>query len=87
MADRIVRLMRSAQLSGTVVLTGGLSKDVGLVGALEQLAAKDKRVDVELVTHPDAPYAGAIGAALWAALRHRRLRRQDREESPIAASA
>jgi benzoyl-CoA reductase subunit D len=73
MADRLVRLLRSAQIGGTVLLTGGLSADVGLRAVLDGLLADDRKVDVELATHPDAVYAGAIGAALWGAVRHRRL--------------
>lgn len=76
MADRLVRLLRSARISGRVVLTGGLSKDIGLVDAIERMVADDKRVDVELETHPDAVLAGAIGASLWAAHRHRMLQRR-----------
>jgi benzoyl-CoA reductase subunit D len=73
MADRLVRLLRSAQIGGTVLLTGGLSADVGLRAVLDGLLAEDRKVDVELTTHPDAVHAGAIGAALWGAVRHRRL--------------
>ena len=29
---------------------------------------------IEAVSHPDSIYAGAIGAALWGAFRHNRLR-------------
>jgi benzoyl-CoA reductase subunit D len=31
-------------------------------------------VKVEAVSHPDSIYAGAIGAALWGAFRHAKLR-------------
>jgi benzoyl-CoA reductase subunit D len=30
-------------------------------------------VPVEVASHPDSIYAGAIGAALWGAYRHARL--------------
>jgi benzoyl-CoA reductase subunit D len=80
MADRLAKLLRSAKIGGTVVLTGGLSADVGLCRALEQAIASDKRAaGVRLVTHPDAIYAGAIGAALWGAARHRKLLRRGAE--------
>jgi benzoyl-CoA reductase subunit D len=73
MADRLVRLLRSAGIGGRVGLTGGLSADVGLTAAIQELVEKDTRVKVTLETHPDAAFAGAIGAALWAEVRHRRL--------------
>jgi benzoyl-CoA reductase subunit D len=73
MADRLVKLLRGARIEGTVVLTGGLAADVGLRAALDQQLAADRRSTVKLTTHPDAVYAGAIGAALWGAVRCRRL--------------
>jgi benzoyl-CoA reductase subunit D len=76
MADRLVKLLRSAKIEGTVGLTGGLAADVGLVAALRQQLATDKRVPVKLVTHPDAIHAGAIGAALWGAVRYRALEKR-----------
>ncbi len=81
MADRLVRLLRSAQITGTVVLTGGLAQDLGLRKAVTDMLAKDKRVSVELRVHDDAIHAGAIGAALWGAVRHRRLERRRTEEA------
>ncbi len=82
MADRLAKLLRSARIEGAVVLTGGLAADVGLRGALAQQLATDKRIRVELLSHPDAIFAGAIGAALWGAVRHKKLaeRRATTEE-------
>jgi len=87
MADRLVRLLRSANVMGTVVLTGGLAADAGLRAALVDMVAADKRVACELVTHADAIYAGAIGAALWAAVRHRRLLARGTSPAATAAAA
>jgi benzoyl-CoA reductase subunit D len=39
---------------------------------LQESARKDG-LDVEIRTHPNAIYAGALGAALWGAYRHRML--------------
>jgi benzoyl-CoA reductase subunit D len=86
MADRLVRLLRSARIDGPLVLTGGLASDIGLRAALAQLVEADKRVNVTLQTHPDAVYAGAIGAAQWAAVRHRRLAKRATTEG-VAATA
>jgi benzoyl-CoA reductase subunit D len=82
MADRLVKLLRSAKIDGAVALTGGLAADVGLTSALAQQLGADRRLPVKLVSHPDAIHAGAIGAALWGAVRYRMLerRRQGRAE-------
>jgi benzoyl-CoA reductase subunit D len=75
MAGRYVRLLKAAGASGTVAITGGLSRDPGLVGALNRAAAEQK-LDLEIVAHPDAIMAGAYGAALWGAFRHEALLRK-----------
>jgi benzoyl-CoA reductase subunit D len=78
MAGRFARLLVAARAQGAVALTGGLALNVGLVAALRDEIAKQlpgASVDV----HPDAPFAGAIGAALWGAFRlHRLAERQAR---------
>ena len=76
MADRLAKLLRSAGIDGSVLLTGGLAADVGLRAALAEQIAGDTRRAIRLETHPDAAFAGAIGAALWGAVRHRKLERR-----------
>ncbi len=73
MASRIVKLLKVTGLkSGKVLVTGGLALDTGLLAAIREEMAGEK-VDVDAVSHPDSIYAGAIGAALWGAFRHRKL--------------
>ena len=72
MASRYVRLLKSAKAEGQVAITGGLSRDPGLVGALNR-AATDQKLDLEIIPHPDGVMAGAFGAALWGAWRHEYL--------------
>ncbi len=72
MAGRYVRLLKAANAEGGVAMTGGLSRDVGLVAALNDAAA-DQGLDLKIVAHPDASMAGAFGAALWGAFRHETL--------------
>ena len=57
---------------GTALLTGGLALDTGLLAAIQEEMVNEK-VNVEVVSHPDSIYAGAIGAALWGAFRHDKL--------------
>jgi len=73
MAGRLAALVRRlAVADGCVLVTGGLSLDVGMLHALEE-ALTEARVTLPVRTHPDAVFAGAIGAALWGAFRYERL--------------
>jgi benzoyl-CoA reductase subunit D len=74
MANRLTRLLKSIGLSdGTVLVTGGLALDDGLIGAIAEEAARMKGMKAQVRSHPDSIYAGAIGAALWGAFRHQKL--------------
>ena len=75
MAGRLAKLLKVTGITkGTVLLTGGLALDVGLLAALQEELVNEKITGIEAVSHPDSIYAGAIGAALWGAFRHNRLR-------------
>lgn len=75
MASRLVKLLKVTGIkSGTVLLTGGLALDVGLLGALREELVNEKVTGITAVNHPDSIYAGAIGAALWGAFRHDKLK-------------
>jgi len=77
MAARLSKLLKSIGASkGVVMMTGGLALDRGLVDALREDVAKMKDMKVEIRSHPDAMYAGAIGAALWGAYRFEKLAAQ-----------
>lgn len=75
MAGRYVKLLRSIGVDTRVAVTGGLAADVGLTQALEEKLAEDG-IELEVETHEHSVYAGAIGAALWGAFRHRVLERR-----------
>ncbi len=72
MAGRLLKLLRGAKVEGVVHLTGGLAADTGLVAALKEVAAEQES-PIELLTHPDSVFAGALGAAIWGAWRHEKL--------------
>ena len=74
MAGRYTKLLRAIDVHGHVAITGGLSADTGLAQALQE-KAREEGLDVEIRTHSNAIYAGALGAALWGAYRHRMLAR------------
>jgi benzoyl-CoA reductase subunit D len=73
MSRRLVNLMRMTRAQGKVLVTGGLARNSGFIAAMQELADKDKRLQVKIQTHELSISAGAIGAALWAGFRHVRL--------------
>jgi benzoyl-CoA reductase subunit D len=74
MASRLVKLLKVTGITqGTVLMTGGLALDVGLLAALQEELVAEKITGLTAVSHPDSIYAGAIGAALWGAFRHEKL--------------
>ena len=75
MAGRLAKLLKVTGITkGTVLLTGGLALDTGLLAALQEELVNEKITGIEAVSHPDSISAGAIGAALWGAFRHGKLR-------------
>jgi benzoyl-CoA reductase subunit D len=81
MASRIVKLLKVTGIKdGVALITGGLALDSGLLAAIQEELAKEK-VKVEAVSHPDSIFAGAIGAALWGAFRHEKLKALDERKA------
>lgn len=75
MASRLVKLLKVTGITrGTVLLTGGLALDAGLLKALQEELVNEKVTGLAAINHPDSIYAGAIGAALWGAFRHDKLK-------------
>jgi benzoyl-CoA reductase subunit D len=75
MAGRFTKLLRSIHAENPVALTGGLAADSGLVQALEE-TAREEGSEMTVLTHAHSIFAGALGAALWGAYRHRVLARR-----------
>jgi len=72
-ANRIIKLLSSLKAESPIVITGGMSLNTGMIQAIEeQLAETGKKYIIK--THPDAIYAGALGAALWGGFRHIKLK-------------
>lgn len=71
-ASKIIKLISSLKAESPIVLTGGMALNKGMLQAIEeQLQETGKKFEIK--THPDAIYAGAIGAALWGGFRHIKL--------------
>jgi benzoyl-CoA reductase subunit D len=74
MAGRLSKLLKSiGATGGTVMVTGGLALDTGLIAALAEDIASNKAMSCTVRSHPDSIFAGAIGAALWGAYRFDKL--------------
>jgi benzoyl-CoA reductase subunit D len=70
---RLINLLRMVKAEGNVLLTGGLSKDIGLSAVMRELAEK-AGMNVNIRTHELSIFAGAIGTAIWGGFRHVKLR-------------
>jgi benzoyl-CoA reductase subunit D len=72
-ANRIIKLLSSLKGESPIIITGGMSLNRGMIQAIqEQLQETGKSYVIK--THPDAIYAGALGAALWGGFRHLKLK-------------
>ncbi|MFS8085609.1 MAG: BadF/BadG/BcrA/BcrD ATPase family protein, partial [Acidobacteriota bacterium] len=88
MASRLAKLLKVTGITqGKVLLTGGLALDVGLLAALQEELLAEKMALLQAEAHPDSIYAGAIGAALWGAFRHDKLRQLTKSVNEAAAIA
>ncbi len=75
MASRLAKLLKVTGITkGTVLLTGGLALDEGLLAALQEELVTEKITGLTAMSHPDSIYAGAIGAALWGSFRNKKLK-------------
>jgi benzoyl-CoA reductase subunit D len=83
-ARRVTKLLRSTGARGLVALTGGLAHDKGLVATINEVCIEEQKKkrpgvgDIEVVSHAQSIYAGAIGAALLGAYRYQQLAARDR---------
>ncbi len=77
-ASRSFALMRRVGLENEITFTGGVTRNIAMVNALEE------RIDRKLNVSDDSHYMGAIGAALFA-LDHIRASRNPRESVEMNA--
>ena len=75
MASRLVKLLKVTGITkGAVLMTGGLALDTGLLAAVQEELVTEKIAGLAIASHADSIYAGAVGAALWGAYRHDKLK-------------
>ncbi len=75
-ANRIIKLLSSLKAESPIILTGGMALNKGMMQAIDEQLKETGKV-FEIKTHPDAGYAGAIGAALWGGFRHLKLKEKE----------
>jgi len=75
-ANKVVRLLSSLKAESPIALTGGMAMNKGMVQAVDELS-KESKLNYKFISHPDAIYAGAVGAALWGAYRYKILKKKD----------
>lgn len=73
-AQRVVKLLGALNAQSPVVLVGGMGMNVGMIQAIEELAAENKKSTFDFIAHPDAIYSGAVGAAIWGGFRYYKLK-------------
>jgi benzoyl-CoA reductase subunit D len=85
-AGRLVKLLGAVGAEEVVLVTGGMARDEGLLGALREGLATDVKGKALVVrSDPRSPLAGALGAALLAAYRCAQLERRRRLDGTRAA--
>lgn len=84
-AGRLARLLRAVKADGTVLVTGGLAQNRGMIRAIEESVIvnpkrRKKVATLDIALHVQSQLAGAIGAALLGAWRTQQLERMGRFE-------
>lgn len=76
-AGRVVKLLGSLKAESDIALVGGMGMNSGMLQAVEELSKDKKNTDMKFVSHPDAIYSGAVGAALWGGFRYNKLKEKE----------
>ncbi|MCC6753673.1 MAG: benzoyl-CoA reductase subunit D [Saprospiraceae bacterium] len=76
-AQRVIKLLGALNAESPVALVGGMGMNVGMIQAIEELSQENKKKQMDFVSHPDAIYSGAVGAALWGGFRYYVLRQKN----------
>jgi benzoyl-CoA reductase subunit D len=76
-AQRVVKLMAALNAQSPIVLVGGMGMNIGMIQAITELSAENKRKSYEFISHPEAICSGAVGAALWGGYRYFKLKEKN----------
>ncbi len=76
-AQRVIKLLGALGADSPVALVGGMGMNVGMIQAVEELSKENRKKPLEFISHPDAIFSGAIGAALWGGYRYHILKKKN----------
>lgn len=75
-SSRLTKLLRAVKIEKHLALSGGLAQNEGLVATLQsEINRTGSPIQVE--THKDSIFAGAIGAAIWGAFRIMKMKEKE----------
>lgn len=77
-AQRVVKLLGALKAESPIVLVGGMGMNKGMIQAIEEISAENKKTNIRFISHHDAIYSGAIGAALWGGYRYHVLKEKEK---------
>ena len=72
----MLRLIKKLKAESPVVLVGGMALNQGMIQAINEML-KDSDDHIEILSHQDAIFSGAIGASLWGGYRHNKLKKEE----------
>lgn len=78
-SQRVIKLLGALRTESPVALVGGMGMNAGMIQAIEELATENNKGELVFISHPDAIYSGAIGAALWGGFRYYKLKEKQAE--------
>lgn len=73
-ASRVVKLLGALRAESPILLVGGMGMNAGMIQAIEETTAEARKKSFEFISHPEAIYSGAMGAALWGGFRYHKLK-------------
>lgn len=76
LAERVIKLIKRIKAEFPVFVTGGMAIDIGLLGAIKEVARK-KHLSQEIYADANSIYAGSLGAAILGAYRLDKISRID----------
>ncbi|MCC7532380.1 MAG: benzoyl-CoA reductase subunit D [Bacteroidia bacterium] len=83
-AQRVVKLLSSLKAENPISLMGGMGMNIGMIQAIQEVAAENKKSELTFLSHPDSIYSGAIGAALWGGYRYYVLKEKSEKELAVS---
>ena len=72
-SERILKMLSRVEAEYPSMLTGGMSKDTGLLNAMNEVI-REKGINGTICTNENAIYAGSLGAAILGGMRYQKIK-------------